>query len=40
MASSVSRILSKATSTTPAAFARLITGPNALGFCALTTIAS
>ena len=40
IASSVSRILSNATSTTPASFARLMTGLNAAGFCALTTIAS
>src|SRR4029453_14280815 len=40
MASSVSRMLSNATSTTPASLARLITGLNAAGFCAFTTIAS
>ena len=40
IASSVSRMLSKATSTTPASLARLITGSKAVGFCALTTIAS
>ena len=33
-------MLSKATSTTPASLARLITGPKAVGFCALTTMAS
>ena len=40
MASSVSRMLSKATSTTPASLARLMTGAKAVGFCALTTMAS
>ena len=40
IASWVSRMLSKATSTTPASLARLITGLKAAGFCALTTMAS
>src|SRR5580765_1573191 len=40
IASSVSRMLSNATSTTPASLARLMTGLNAAGFCAFTTIAS
>ena len=40
MASVVSRMLSKATRMTPASLARLMTGPKAVGFWALTTMAS
>src|SRR5947207_4522468 len=40
IASSVSSVLSNATSTTPASLARLITGLKAAGFCAFTTTAS
>ena len=40
IASSVSRMLSNATSTMPAFLARLMTGVKAVGFCALTMMAS
>src|SRR5471032_3069047 len=40
IASSLSSVLSNATSTTPAFFARRIAGPNEEGFCASTMIAS